>query len=103
MLAMRMLRRNASAGELRVLLLALLIAVETRRSPKARTMRLLDRYTLRGAAAGEQNEPPSNGLSRAAAVHLLPQAEVFAIYLIMTLVLIVRPYGLLGHERLRKV
>ncbi len=43
------------------------------------------------------------GLSRAAAVHLLPQAEVFAIYLIMTLVLIVRPYGLLGHERLRKV
>src|SRR5947199_232041 len=43
------------------------------------------------------------GLSRAAAVHLLPQAEVFAIYLIMTMVLIVRPYGLLGHERLRKV
>src|SRR6266446_1774725 len=43
------------------------------------------------------------GLSRAAAVHLLPQAEVFAIYLIMTLVLIIRPYGLLGHERLRKV
>src|SRR5439155_1622753 len=42
------------------------------------------------------------GLSRAAAVHLLPQAEAFAIYLIMTLVLIVRPYGLLGHERLRK-
>ena len=43
------------------------------------------------------------GLSRAAAVHLLPQAEVFAIYLIMSLVLIVRPYGLLGHQRLRKV
>jgi len=43
------------------------------------------------------------GLSRACAVHLLPQAEVFAIYLIMTLVLIVRPYGLLGRERLRKV
>ncbi len=43
------------------------------------------------------------GLSRAAAVHLLPQAEVFAIYLIMTLVLIVRPYGLLGREQLRKV
>src|SRR6058998_2146212 len=43
------------------------------------------------------------GLSRAAAVHLLPQAEVFAIYLIMSLVLIVRPYGLLGHQRVRKV
>src|SRR3989442_293374 len=43
------------------------------------------------------------GLSRAAAVHLLPQAEVFAIYLIMTLVLIVRPHGLLGREQLRKV
>ena len=43
------------------------------------------------------------GLSRACAVHLLPQAEVFAIYLIMTLVLIVRPYGLLGRQRLRKI
>jgi branched-chain amino acid transport system permease protein len=43
------------------------------------------------------------GLSRAAAVHLLPQAEIFAIYLIMTLVLIVRPHGLLGREQLRKV
>lgn len=43
------------------------------------------------------------GLSRAAAVHLLPQAEVFAIYLIMTLVLIVRPHGLLGREQLRRV
>jgi branched-chain amino acid transport system permease protein len=43
------------------------------------------------------------GLSRAAAVHLLPQAEVFAIYLIMTVVLVVRPYGLLGREQLRRV
>src|SRR5215470_2949737 len=43
------------------------------------------------------------GLSRAAAVHLLPQAEVFAIYLIMTLVLIVRPYGLLGRAHVRRV
>ena len=43
------------------------------------------------------------GLSRAAAVHLLPQAEVFAIYLIMTLVLIVRPFGLLGRAPVRRV
>jgi branched-chain amino acid transport system permease protein len=43
------------------------------------------------------------GLGRATAIHLLPQAEVFAIYLIMTLVLIVRPYGLLGREHLRKI
>ena len=43
------------------------------------------------------------GLSRAAAVHLLPQAEVFAIYLIMTLVLIVRPFGLLGRAQVRRV
>src|SRR5262245_43040369 len=42
-------------------------------------------------------------LSRAAAVHLLPQAEVFAIYLIMTLVLIVRPFGLLGRPHVRRV
>ncbi len=43
------------------------------------------------------------GLSRAAAIHLLPQAELFAIYLIMTLVLLVRPYGLLGRLQVRRI
>ena len=34
------------------------------------------------------------GLCRAAAVHLLPQLELFVIYAVMALVLVFRPYGL---------
>ena len=43
------------------------------------------------------------GLCRAAAVHLLPQLELFVIYAVMTLVLIFRPYGLFSPARPRKI
>ena len=38
------------------------------------------------------------GLTRAASVHLFPQAELFVIYAVMTLVLIFRPTGILGER-----
>lgn len=41
------------------------------------------------------------GLVRAAAVHLIPELELFTIYLVMAGVLLVRPYGLLARERLQ--
>ena len=43
------------------------------------------------------------GLSRAAAIHLLPQIELFVIYGIMALVLAVRPYGLFAQPQARKI
>jgi branched-chain amino acid transport system permease protein len=43
------------------------------------------------------------GLSRSAAVHLLPQVELFVIYAVMTLVLIVRPQGLFGSAQVRRI
>jgi branched-chain amino acid transport system permease protein len=43
------------------------------------------------------------GLSRAAAVHLLPQVELFVIYGVMTLVLVFRPYGLFARAQPRKI
>ena len=43
------------------------------------------------------------GLSRSAAVHLLPQVELFVIYGVMTLVLIVRPQGLFGSAQVRRI
>ena len=39
------------------------------------------------------------GMARAASVHLMPQAELFMIYLIMAAVLAFRPQGLLGARR----
>lgn len=43
------------------------------------------------------------GLSRAAAVHLLPQAELFATYAVMSLVLVFRPQGLFGQSQVRRI
>ncbi len=43
------------------------------------------------------------GLARAASVHLVPQAELFMIYLIMTAVLMFRPEGLFKRETARRI
>src|SRR6266851_3050460 len=43
------------------------------------------------------------GLSRAAAVHLWPEIELFVIYAVMSAVLIVRPQGLFGRPHLRRI
>ena len=43
------------------------------------------------------------GLSRAAAVHLAPEIEVFVIYGVMALVLAIRPQGLFGRIQARKI
>ena len=43
------------------------------------------------------------GLCRAAAVHMLPQVELFVIYAVMALVLVFRPYGLFTRAQPRKI
>ncbi len=43
------------------------------------------------------------GISRAAAVHLVPQLELFVIYAVMALVLGFRPYGLFSQVQPRKI
>ncbi len=43
------------------------------------------------------------GISRAAAVHLAPQVELFVIYAVMALVLVFRPYGLFAGAQPRKI
>ena len=43
------------------------------------------------------------GLARAASVHLLPEAELFSIYLVMAAVLIFRPEGLFQRAAARKI
>jgi branched-chain amino acid transport system permease protein len=43
------------------------------------------------------------GLCRAAAVHLAPQLELFVIYAVMALVLVVRPHGLFSRAQPRKI
>jgi branched-chain amino acid transport system permease protein len=43
------------------------------------------------------------GLCRAAAVHLVPQIELFVIYGVMALVLVLRPYGLFVRAQPRKI
>ena len=43
------------------------------------------------------------GLTRAAAVHLVPQLELFVIYAVMALVLGFRPYGLFSQAQPRKI
>ena len=43
------------------------------------------------------------GISRAAAVHLFPEVELFVIYGIMALVLIFRPEGLFAPIKARKI
>ena len=43
------------------------------------------------------------GVVRSAAVHYLPQIELFSIYLVMALVLVVRPRGLFGAPEARRI
>jgi branched-chain amino acid transport system permease protein len=43
------------------------------------------------------------GLARAAAVHLMPEAELFSIYMVMAAVLIFRPEGLFQRAAARKI
>ena len=43
------------------------------------------------------------GFARAAAVHLLPQVELFVIYAVMSLVLVLRPQGLFSRAQQRRI
>jgi len=43
------------------------------------------------------------GIARAAAVHMLPEVELFVIYAIMAMVLVVRPQGLFAPVEARKI
>jgi branched-chain amino acid transport system permease protein len=43
------------------------------------------------------------GICRAAAVHVMPQIELFVIYAVMALVLVARPYGLFVRAQPRKI
>lgn len=43
------------------------------------------------------------GLVRAAAVHLIPELELFTIYVVMAAVLLFRPYGLFARQEVRKI
>jgi branched-chain amino acid transport system permease protein len=43
------------------------------------------------------------GVARAAAIHLMPQIELFIIYAVMALVLVFRPYGLFTRAQPRKI
>ena len=43
------------------------------------------------------------GISRAGAVHMLPEVELFVIYAIMALVLVIRPEGLFAPVKARKI
>src|SRR5215211_5429243 len=55
--------------------------------------------SLEGAALGALIV----GLARALAIHLLPELELVAIYLMMVLVLVIRPQGLFGEVELRRI
>lgn len=56
-----------------------------------------------GSVAGAALGAVMVGLARAAAIHIVPEAEMFAIYLVMALVLVVRPQGLFGEPQVRKI
>jgi branched-chain amino acid transport system permease protein len=43
------------------------------------------------------------GISRAIAIHLAPWAELFIVYLVMALMLMIRPQGLFGAPPVRKI
>jgi branched-chain amino acid transport system permease protein len=43
------------------------------------------------------------GISRSIAIHLVPWAELFIIYLVMALMLVFRPQGLFGTAAIRKI
>lgn len=55
--------------------------------------------SLEGAALGALIV----GLARALAIHLVPEADLVVVYLIMVLVLALRPQGLLGEVELRRI
>jgi branched-chain amino acid transport system permease protein len=55
--------------------------------------------SLEGAALGALIV----GLLRALAVHLLPEADLVAIYLAMIMVLVIRPQGLFGQVQIRRI
>lgn len=55
--------------------------------------------SLEGAALGALIV----GMTRAAAVHLLPEVELATVYLIMVAVLLFRPQGLFGELELRRI
>jgi branched-chain amino acid transport system permease protein len=55
--------------------------------------------SLEGAALGALIV----GLARALAIHLLPELELVVIYLMMVLVLLIRPQGLFGEIELRRI
>lgn len=56
-----------------------------------------------GSVAGSLIGALIVGMCRAAAVHLMPQIELFVIYGVMALVLVVRPYGLFVRAQPRKI
>jgi branched-chain amino acid transport system permease protein len=43
------------------------------------------------------------GLARALAIHLWPEFELVVIYLIMLIVLMIKPEGLFGEVELRRI
>jgi len=43
------------------------------------------------------------GLARAAAVHIWPPAELFSIYVVMAVILMIRPEGLFQRIQARKI
>lgn len=55
--------------------------------------------SLEGAAVGSLIV----GLVRAAAVHLVPQVELFTIYAVMAAVLLIRPHGLFARQEARRI
>lgn len=55
--------------------------------------------SLEGAALGALIV----GLVRAAAVHLIPELELFTIYLVMAVVLLIRPQGLFAQVEVRRI
>ena len=57
----------------------------------------------RGLISGAAIGAALVGLARAASVHLMPQAELFMIYLIMAAVLMFRPEGLFKRETARRI
>jgi branched-chain amino acid transport system permease protein len=56
-----------------------------------------------GSIAGAAIGAVVVGLCRAAAIHLFPEAELFVIYAVMSLVLAVRPQGLFGRAAVRRI
>jgi branched-chain amino acid transport system permease protein len=56
-----------------------------------------------GSVAGAAVGALAVGLARAAAVHFLPEAELFVIYGVMAVVLVLRPQGLFGRLAARKI